>query len=337
MIARIIAFSIRRRGLVILASLALAVLGLLAIRETPVDAIPDLSEDGVIVFADWPGHSPREVEDQVTYPLALELHGLRGVRSVRSSSVFHNAIIHLILDGSLTVAEGRRRVLERLGRAGAALPPGVVPKLGPDSPATGQIFWYTVEGKGLDAGRLRSLQDWYVRPRRASVEGVAEVARVGGFPVEYQVSVVPYRLQARGVTLAAVLEAISKSNATVGGHSIQKGNAEYVVRGVGRLGASSEGGDASSAIVRDLEAVLVPGPARGAPCGWVTWRRSPSVRGLAGVSWRRTAARRSAAWSRWPRARIRWRLPDGSGPGFTSFRAACPRACRSSRSTTGPR
>lgn len=231
MIAQIIGFSIRRRGVVILGSLLLGVFGLMAIRETPVDAIPDLSEDGVIVFTDWPGHGPLEVEDQVTYPLSLELQGLRGVRSVRSSSDFHLSIIHVILDESLTVVEGRRRVLERLNRAGANLPPGVIPKLGPDSPATGQIYWYTVEGKGFDLGRLRSLQDWYVKPRLASVAGVAEVASVGGFPVEYQVSVVPYRLQSRGVTLAEVLEAIAKSNATVGGHSIQKGNAEFVVRG----------------------------------------------------------------------------------------------------------
>jgi Cu(I)/Ag(I) efflux system membrane protein CusA/SilA len=148
-IDRIIAFSIRRRGLVILSSMALAVLGLLAIRETPVDAIPDLSEDGVIVFADWPGHGPREVEDQVTYPLAMELQGLRGVRSVRSSSESHFCLIHAILDESVTVAEGRRRVGDRLARAGSNLPPGVVPRLGPDSPATGQVFWYTVEGNGL--------------------------------------------------------------------------------------------------------------------------------------------------------------------------------------------
>jgi Cu(I)/Ag(I) efflux system membrane protein CusA/SilA len=260
MIDRIIATSIRHRGPVILAGLALAVLGMLAIRETPVDAIPDLSEDAVIVFADWPGHSPREVEDQVTYPLSTGLQGIRGVRAVRSSSDFNFAMIHVILDESLGVAEGRRRVAERLARVGPDLPPGVVAKLGPDSPATGQIFWYTVEGKGLDPGRLRSVQDWYVRPRLASVEGVAEVAGVGGFPIEYQVSVVPYRLQARGVTLASVVEAIARSNASVGGHSIQKGNAEYLVRGVGRLGASAEGSEAAGAIVRDLEGVLLAGP-----------------------------------------------------------------------------
>ena len=260
MIDRIIAFSIRRRGVVILSSMALAVLGWLAIGETPVDAIPDLSEDGVIVFAEWPGHGPGEVEDQVTYPLALGLQGVRGVRSVRTSSDFHYSLIHAILDESVTVAEGRRRVLERLGRARPDLPPGVNPRLGPDSPATGQIYWYTVEGRGLDAGRLRSLQDWYVKPRLASVEGVAEVASVGGFSVEYQVSIVPYRLQVRGVTVEEVMGAIARSNATVGGHSIQKANAEYVVRGVGRLGASAERGDPSAAIVRDLEEVLVPAP-----------------------------------------------------------------------------
>jgi copper/silver efflux system protein len=260
MIDRIIAFSIRRRGGVIFTSLVLGVLGWLALGETPVDAIPDLSEDGVIVFAEWPGHGPREVEDQVTYPLSLGLQGMRGVRSVRSSSDFHYSLIHVILDESVTVAEGRRRVLERLGRVGSDLPSGVTPRLGPDSAATGQIYWYTVEGKGFDSGQLRSLQDWYVKPRLASVEGVAEVASIGGFSVEYQVSIVPYRLQARGVTVEEVMAAIARSNATVGGHSIQKGNAEYVVRGVGRLGASAEGGDPSTVIVRDLEGISIPGP-----------------------------------------------------------------------------
>jgi len=260
MIDRIIAFSIRRRGVVILASMALAVLGWVAIGETPVDAIPDLSEDGVIVFADWPGHGPREVEDQVTSPLTMGLQGVRGVRSVRSSSDFHYSLIHAILDEKVSVAEGRRRVVERLGQAGLSLPPGVIPRVGPDSPATGQIYWYTVEGRGLDAGRLRSIQDWYVKPRLASVEGVAEVASVGGFSVEYQVSIVPDRLQARGVTVEEVIGTIGRSNATVGGHSIQKANAEYVVRGVGQLGASAEGGDPSAAVVRDLEEILVPGP-----------------------------------------------------------------------------
>ena len=258
MIDRIIAASIRRRGVVFALGLLLAVVGVLALAETPVDAIPDLSEGGVIVFAEWPGHGPVEVEDQVTFPLAAELRGLRGVRSIRSSSDPQLATIHVILDESVVSAEGRRRVAERLGRSGANLPLGVVARLGPDSAATGQIYWYTVEGKGLDVGRLRSIQDDYVRPRLASVEGVAEVAGVGGFPVEYQVAVVPYRLAARGVTLSALMDAVARSNATVGGQSIQKGKAGYVVRGVGRLGASAVGDDPSLAIVRELEEIPIP-------------------------------------------------------------------------------
>ncbi|QEH35641.1 Cation efflux system protein CusA [Aquisphaera giovannonii] len=255
---RLIAFSIRRRWTVLLAGLLLAVAGAFAVRSTPVDAIPDLSEDGVIVFADWPGHAPREVEDQVTYPLTRELQGLRGVRSVRSSSDFGSSTIHVILDGTATIAEGRRGVGERLVRAGASLPAGVVPRLGPDSPATGQIYWYSVEGRGYDLGRLRAIQDWYVRPQLASVPGVAEVASVGGYPIEYAVSVDPLRLRAMGITLRDAEEAVARSNASVGGHAIQKGNAEYLVSGNGWLGGGAA--DSAPAVVRDLEAVVLPAP-----------------------------------------------------------------------------
>ena len=260
MIDGIIAFSIRRRGFVILASLALAVAGVFAMRETPIDAIPDLSEDAVIVFADWPGHGPREVEDQVTYPLALELQGLRGVRAVRTSSDFNFAMIHVILDESVTTREGRRLVADRLGRASTPLPSGVVAKLGPDSPATGQIYWYTVEGKNTDLGRLRAIQDWYVKPQLASVAGVAEVASVGGYPIEYQVNVDPLRLRTRGVTLREIVEAVTRSNASVSGHVIQKANGEYLVRGEGWLGSNANGSDVSTAIVRDLERIVLGGP-----------------------------------------------------------------------------
>ncbi|WP_422922905.1 efflux RND transporter permease subunit [Singulisphaera sp. PoT] len=258
MIDRIIAFSIERRWAVILVSLALAIAGAFAIRVTPIDAIPDLSEDGVIIYADWPGHAPREVEDQLTYPLALELQGLRGVRSVRSSSDFGMSTIHVILDGETTVAEGRRRVGERLARANATLPPGVVPKLGPDSPATGQIYWYSLEGKGIDLGRLRAVQDWFVKPQLASVPGVAEVASVGGYPIEYVISVDPLRLRARGITLKEVEDAIARSNSSVGGHVIHKGNAEYLVSSNGWLGTGTP--ENAEAVVQDLEAIVLATP-----------------------------------------------------------------------------
>ncbi len=217
MIERIIAFSVHNRGMVVLGGLALAVWGVVAAYGTPMDAVPDLSENQVIVFTEWTGHSPREVEDQVTYPLTVHLQGLPGVRVVRSSSEFHFSMIHVIFSDAVGFPEARRRVLERVSRAGDLLPAGAVTHAPPDAIATGQIFWYTVEGGGLDPGRLRAVQDWYVKPQLSSVAGVAEVASVGGSPLEYQVDVHPDRLRARGVTLADVAGAVADANATAGG------------------------------------------------------------------------------------------------------------------------
>ena len=299
MIDRIIAFSIRRRGLVILASLALArARAGWRSGETPVDAIPDLSEDGVIVFADWPGHGPREVEDQVTYPLALGLQGVRGVRSVRSSSDFHYS--HDPRDPRRVGRPWPRGVGgSPSGWRGPApdLPPGVTPRLGPDSPATGQIYWYTVEGKGLDPGRLRSIQDWYVKPRLASVAGVAEVASVGGFPVEYQVSVVP--LPAPGPRGDASRRSWRRSRGRT-----RRSAATRSRRGTPNTWSGGSAGSGprprGATRPRRSSATWKRSWCRGRaarPSGWATWRRSPSGPGLAGGSWRRTAARRSAAWS----------------------------------------
>src|SRR5437667_6220321 len=187
MIERIIEFSIRNRTLVLLAGLLLALGGVYAVYHTPMDAIPDLSENQVIVFTEWRGHSPREIEDQVTYPLSLHLQGLPGVRVVRSSSDVNFAMIHVIFEDSVDYYFARQQVAARLERASSSLPPGVVPYLAPDAVATGQIFWYTVEGPGYDLGRLRAIQDWYVRSQLSSVPGVAEVASVGGYPIEYQI------------------------------------------------------------------------------------------------------------------------------------------------------
>jgi Cu(I)/Ag(I) efflux system membrane protein CusA/SilA len=261
MIAHVIAFSIRNRVLVIVAGLGLALWGVYAVYHTPMDAIPDLSENQVIVFTEWKGHSPREIEDQVTYPLSLHLQGLAGVRVVRSSSDFHFSMINVIFEDGVGFHFARQQVAERLTRAGSTLPAGVTPYLAPDAVATGQIFWYTVEGPGQDLGRLRALQDWYVRPQLNSVPGVAEVASVGGYPMEYQVEVDPHRLRARGVSLADVLQAVARCNSAVGGHVVQKGNAEYIVRGAGWIGydpgAPDAGFDPRRAL-RDLDEVVVP-------------------------------------------------------------------------------
>lgn len=260
MINQLITLSIRHRLIVILASLFLALSGIYAVYHTPMDAIPDLSENQVIVFASWPGHSPREIEDQVTYPLSLQLQGLAGVRVVRSSSDIGFSMLHVIFEDEVDFRVARRQVGERLAGAANSLPADVVPQLAPDAAATGQIYWYTVEGTGFDLGRLRAIQDWYVKPQLSSVAGVAEVASVGGFVIEYEIQADPLRLRAAGATLNDLVHAVSRSNAATGGHVLHKPNAEYVVRAVGWLGADAK--DSSNfdpkRILRDLETVIVP-------------------------------------------------------------------------------
>jgi Cu(I)/Ag(I) efflux system membrane protein CusA/SilA len=262
MIDRIIALSIRHRFAVLAAGLALAAWGLYAAIRTPVDAIPDLSENQVIVWADWPGHSPREVERQVTYPLSVGLQGLRGVRVVRASSDVGYAWLAVIFDDSVGFDQARRTLAERLPQAAADLPPGVVPRVAPDALATGQIFWYSVEGGGLDIGRLRAIQDFFVKHQLAAVPGVAEVASVGGAPGEYQIDIDPVKLRAEGVGLHAVIAAVADSNGGAGAGVVHKGNAEYVVRSVGWLGSSAEDADRfdPAPVVRDLETLTIPRP-----------------------------------------------------------------------------
>ncbi|MHB1033407.1 MAG: efflux RND transporter permease subunit [Pirellulales bacterium] len=240
MIEKIIEFSIRNRFVVILAALGVVIWGVHALINTPVDAIPDLSENQVIVFTDWMGRSPKEIEDQITYPLSVNLQGLAGVKAVRSSSEFNFSMISIIFDDNIDFYFARQRVLERLTLASTFLPPGVVPYMAPDATALGQIFWYTVEGEGQDLGRLRAIQDWYVRYQLNSVPGVAQVASAGGFPIEYQIDVDPNNLRAYNVTLGELFSAVAQSNSAVGGKVIQKGNAEYIVRGVGWIESTKD-------------------------------------------------------------------------------------------------
>jgi Cu(I)/Ag(I) efflux system membrane protein CusA/SilA len=196
MIARVIEFSIRNRWLVILAWLGVALCGLYAVLHTPIDAIPDLSENQVIVFADWMGRSPQDIEEQVTYPLSVQLQGLAGVKSIRSWSEPNFSMINIIFDDRTDFYFARNRVLERLSTARASLPADVTPVMAPDATALGQIFWYTVEGEGKSLDELRAVQDFVVRYQLNSVPGVAEVASVGGFVREYQVDVDPAKLRA---------------------------------------------------------------------------------------------------------------------------------------------
>src|SRR5205809_2865843 len=157
MIAKIIEFSVRNRWMVIIAWIGIAIWGLYAVLHTPVDAIPDLSENQVIVFTDWMGRSPQDIEDQITYPLSVQLQGLAGVKVIRSSSEFNFSMITIIFDEKTDFYFARTRVLERLSVASTFLPPGVTPYMAPDATAVGQIFWYTVEGDRKDLSELRSI------------------------------------------------------------------------------------------------------------------------------------------------------------------------------------
>ncbi len=235
MIRRVIDFSLDNRFLVLGLTLLLAAGGIYAARTNPVDAIPDISETQIIVFADWPGRSPQEVEDQVTYPMVVNLQGLAGVRAVRSSSAFGFSMINVIFEDGTDLYFARTRILERLNLIASLLPKGVTPVLGPDASAVGQVFWYTVESDGQDPGTLRALQDWYVRYQLNSVPGVAEVASIGGFVRQYQIDVDPNRLSAYGLTIRDVVEAVQMSNNNVGGKVLEKGGIEYIVRGLGLI------------------------------------------------------------------------------------------------------
>ncbi|MGI8981172.1 MAG: efflux RND transporter permease subunit [Pirellulaceae bacterium] len=236
MIERVIEFSIRNRFLVLALTLVLTIAGIYATWQTPVDAIPDLSENQVIVFADWMGRSPREIEDQVTYPLSRKLQGLAGIKAVRSSSEFNFSMITLIFNEDVDFYFARQRVTEKLAQANTFLPAGAVPYLAPDATALGQVFWYTVEpdkNHPIDPGKLWALNKFYITPQLTAAAGVADVAVVGGMPLEYQIDVRPEDLRSYNVTLGDLYSAVSRSNMPSGGGVIQKNNAEFIVRGVG--------------------------------------------------------------------------------------------------------
>jgi Cu(I)/Ag(I) efflux system membrane protein CusA/SilA len=234
MIDRIIEFSMKNRWLILGIYAGLAVLGYWALLHTPIDAIPDLSENQVIVFTEWQGRSPQEVEDQITYPLTVNMQGLPHVRSVRSSSAFGFSMVNIIFEDSVDIYFARTRVLERLSLAGSFLPAGVTPMMGPDATGVGQVFWYTVDGP-YDSGTLHSIQDWFIKYQLNSVPGVAEVASVGGFVKQYQIDLDPIKLRAYNIALKDVVSAVERSNDNVGAKVIEVGDTENMVRGIGLI------------------------------------------------------------------------------------------------------
>ncbi len=233
MIVAIIEFCIKNRLMTIIFFVLATVWGIYCLYQTPVDAIPDLSENQQIIFTDWPGRSPQDVEDQITYPLSVNLAGLAGVKAIRSVSDFGFSMVFVIFDEKYDYYFCRERIIERLNIASTFLPPEVVPYLAPDATAVGQIFWYTVEGEGYDLAELRAVQDWFVRYQLLSVAGVAEVGSIGGFVREYQIDVDPNRLLAYNISLREIFDNIQASNKTVGARVVEASDMEYLVRGLG--------------------------------------------------------------------------------------------------------
>jgi Cu(I)/Ag(I) efflux system membrane protein CusA/SilA len=233
MINKLINYCLRTPFVVFVIYIAVFFWGLWAITHIPVDAIPDIGEKQVIVYTEWPGRSAKDVEDQITYPLSVSLRGIPGVKTIRATSSFGFSEVYLIFKDNVDYYWARSRVLEKLNLASAKLPMGVVPVLGPDATGLGQIFWYTVEGKGYSLDKLRSLQDWFIRYQLNSVEGVSEVASIGGFVKQYQIDIDPNKLLAYNIHLGQIMEAVKKSNIDVGAKVIENNAMEYIIRGLG--------------------------------------------------------------------------------------------------------
>lgn len=220
----------------------------------PVDAIPDIGENQQVVFTEWVGRSPQDVEDQITYPLTVSLLGVPAVKTIRSFSFFGYSSIYVIFDEKVDFYWARSRILERLSVAQKDLPEGASPALGPDATALGQVFWYTLEGKGFSLQELRTIQDWYVRYSLASAEGVSEVASVGGYVKEYQIDVDPDAMRAHNVTLAEIVNAVRSSNIDVGAKTIEINRVEYIVRG---LGFVKDIEDLENAVIKEVDNVPI--------------------------------------------------------------------------------
>ncbi|MBI0538434.1 efflux RND transporter permease subunit [Roseomonas sp. KE2513] len=235
MIARVIRWSVANPFLVLLATLFVIGAGIWAIRNTPLDAVPDLSDVQVIVYTEYPGQAPQVVEDQVTYPLTTALLTVPRSKTVRGFSFFGSSFVYVVFEDGTDLYWARSRVLEYLSQAARRLPEGVTPSLGPDATGVGWVYQYAVTGAQRTLAELRSVQDWFLRYQLARAEGVAEVASVGGFVQQYQIVVDPQRLQAYRIPLSRVTEAVRASNRDVGGRSVEMSETEYLVRGRGYL------------------------------------------------------------------------------------------------------
>ena len=277
MIQNLIELSIRNRAVVVIGFVFIALLSIFSLKTARIDAIPDIGENQQIVFTEWAGRSPKDIEEQVTYPLSVMMQGIPGVKNIRATSAFGFSIIYVIFKDEVDFYWSRSRVLEKLSTATSELPTGVVPKMGPDATGLGQVFWYTIENdkdsiKPKSLAELRSIQDFYVRYLLQGVEGVSEVASIGGFVKEYQIDVDPNKLFAFDIHFSKLIKSIQNSNIDVGAEVVEDGDREFVVRGKGFFKSIADienvvvGVKNNSAIrVKDLASVNIgPGFRRGA-------------------------------------------------------------------------
>jgi Cu(I)/Ag(I) efflux system membrane protein CusA/SilA len=235
MVKKIISLSLKNRFIVLLAAAALFAWGIFAVQRNPIDAIPDLSENQVIVFTEWMGRSPQVIEDQVTYPLVSNLQGIPKVKNIRGSSMFGMSFVYVIFEDNTDIYWARTRVLERLNVAQRLLPQGVTPTLGPDGTGVGHIFWYHLDAPKMDLGEQRALQDWYIKFALQTVPGVAEVASFGGFEKQYQLVVDPVKLQFYQLSLMDVVNKVKANNNDVGGRKFEMADMAYIIRGLGYI------------------------------------------------------------------------------------------------------
>ncbi len=235
MIERIIDFSVKNRFVILLLYVGIAAYGIYSVYTTPVDAIPDLSENQVILWTEWMGRSPQIIEDQITYPLTTNLQGMPKVKAVRSQSMFGMSFIYVIFEDNTDIYWARSRVLEKLSQVQGTLPEGVKPVIGPDGTGVGHIFWYHLKSDKYDLGELRAIQDYYMKLGLQSVEGVAEVASIGGFVKQYQIDIDPNKIVSYGLSINEIMMAVQRSNKDVGGGNLESSSIDYFIKGKGYI------------------------------------------------------------------------------------------------------
>ena len=240
MVHRIIEWSLRNRFIVLALVAAFFIWGVYSVKNNPIDAIPDLSENQVIVFTEWMGRGPQLIEDQVTYPIVTNLQGLPRIKYVRGSSMFGMSFIYVIFEDDVDIYWARERVLERLSTISRNLPENVTPQLGPDGTGVGHILWYTLDAPNLDLGEQRALQDWYIKFGLQNVKGVSEIASFGGFQKQYQVTLDPNKLLYYNLSVGNVINAIRSNNNESGGRKFELSDIGYVIKTSGYLKSAEE-------------------------------------------------------------------------------------------------